>query len=75
MKRHAYVQNGRPFIARSVAIHSPFAARFFKRAPVVQIEWGNFLLTPTVHTHRTTIITLAVHARQGLITQEAVKEQ
>ena len=29
MKRDAYVQNSRPFIARSVAVHSPFAARFF----------------------------------------------
>ena len=37
-----YVQNGRPFIARSVAVHSPFAA------PVVRIERGNFFLTPTI---------------------------
>ena len=43
------VKNGRPFIARSVAIHSPFTACFcFKRAPVVRIERGNFFLTPTV---------------------------
>ena len=48
MKRDAYVQNDRPFIARSVAVHSPFAARFFfKRAPVVRIE-RDFFLTPTV---------------------------
>ena len=48
MKRDAYVQNGRSFIARFVAIHSPFAAPFFfKRAPVVQIE-REFFLMPTV---------------------------
>ena len=40
MKRDAYVLNGRLFIARSIAVHSPFAARFFfKRAPVARIEW------------------------------------
>ena len=50
MKRDAYVKNGRPFIARSIAVHSPFAALFFfLRAPVVRIERGNFFLTPTVH--------------------------
>ena len=43
MKRDVYVQNGCPFIARSVAVHFPFAARFFfKRAPVIRIERGNF---------------------------------
>ena len=50
MKWAAYVQNGRPFIARSVAVHSPFAARFFfKQASIVRIERGNCFLTPTVH--------------------------
>ena len=42
MKRDAYVQNGRPFIARSVAVHSPFATLFFKRVPVVRIEGETF---------------------------------
>ena len=52
MKRDAYVQNGRPFIARSVAVHCPFAARFFcKREPLARIEGGNFFLTPTVYPH------------------------
>ena len=49
MKRDAHIKNGRPFIARSVVVHSPFTACFcFKRAPVVRIERGNFFLTPTV---------------------------
>ena len=43
MERDACVKNGRPFIARSVAIHSPFSARFFlKQVPVVRIELGKF---------------------------------
>ena len=44
MKRDAYVQNGRLFIAHFVAVHSPFAGPFFffKRAPVVRIERGTF---------------------------------
>ena len=43
MKWDVYVQNGRLFIARSVAVHSLFAGRFFgKRALVVRIEGGNF---------------------------------
>ena len=37
-----------PFIARSITVQFPFAARFFKRAPVEQIERGNFFLTPTI---------------------------
>ena len=51
MKRDAYVQNG-PF--RSSPVPLPFAARFFfKQAPVVRIERGNFFLTPTVYSIHT----------------------
>ena len=42
MKRDAYVQHSRPFIACSVAIHSLFTAIFFKRSLVVRIERDNF---------------------------------
>ena len=49
MKRDAYVQNGRPFIARSVAVHSPFAARFLVNGrPYYGMKGGTFL-TPTVY--------------------------
>ena len=37
-----------PFIARSITVRFPFAARFLKRAPVARVERGTFLLTPTV---------------------------
>ena len=37
----------RPFNYRSISVRRPF---FFKRAPVVRIERGNFVLTPTVRT-------------------------
>ena len=54
MKQNAYVQNGRPFIARSVAVHSPFAVRgFFKRAPAVRIERGTFFEPTVVVLYRT----------------------
>ena len=36
---------------RSITIQHLLAALFFKRAPVVRIERGNFFLTPTVHVY------------------------
>ena len=34
------------FIARSITVQYMFAARFFKRAPVVRVERGTFLRLP-----------------------------
>ena len=63
MKRD-YVRNG-PFCSSPVQL--PFNTRsplvFFKRAPVVRNERGNFFLTPTVHpyTHVRTSIHPSIH--------------